>query len=174
MFLSKPFMKPAALSFESAEAMDANRSTTSACVSAMPAIVAETAMRARLRAIAGIDFDVLFREVASPEASFAFAAPVDGESDLAFALVQFPRQLRFRKIDGETVTADQNALQVDFDGAGVEFGTGVSSRGKNPSPVRIGAGDRRLHQRRVGDGARDALGVVIVSGAANVDVDELP
>src|SRR5258708_7218476 len=145
MFLSNPFMKPAALSFESAEAMDANRSTTSACVSAMPAMVAEMAMSARLRAIAGIDFDVLFREVAGPEASFPFAAPVDGELDLAFALVQFLRQLRFRKIDGETVAADLNALQADFDAAGVELGTGVTGRGKNPSPVRIGAGDRRLH-----------------------------
>src|SRR5260370_42448396 len=122
MFLSKPFMKPAALSFESAEAMDANRSTTSACVSAVPAMVAETAMRARLRTIAGIDFDVLLREVAGPEASFTFAAPVDGESDLAFPIVQFPLQLLFLEIDGETVAADQNALQFDFDAARVELG----------------------------------------------------
>src|SRR5258708_38579731 len=120
MFLSKPFRKPDALSFESAEAMDANRSTTSACVSAKPAMLAETAMKARLRTIAGIDFDVLLREVAGPEAGGAFAAPVDGESDLAFAIVQFSFQFRFREIDSETVAADHNTLQFNFVAAGIE------------------------------------------------------
>src|ERR1039457_6878568 len=125
MFLSKPFMKPAVLSFASADAMDANRSTTSAWVSAMPAMDAPAARRTRLRTITRIDFDVLFREVAGPETGFAFTAALNGEAYEAFPLVQLLLQLRFQEIGRETAAADRDPLQVDIDIARFELRPGI-------------------------------------------------
>src|SRR5579872_702364 len=173
MFLSKPAIKPAPLSSESFDVIDAKRSTTWAWVSASSAAAAAT-MRTKLRAITGIDFDVFLRKIAGPEAGLAFAAPLDGKANLAIALVELPFEFAFNELGGKAAAADRNTLHVDIDAARIELGSGIACRGEDSSPVGIGAGNRRFHQGRVGDGASDALGVVVIACAPDVDVDEFP
>src|ERR1051326_1355520 len=173
MFLSNAAMKPAGLSSERADVIEANRSTTAACVSAKPSAAAVIATMTRLRAIAGIDFDVLLREITGPETGLAFPATLNVEADLTIALIQSLFQFGLGKIGSQSAPADRDALHLDVDVLRVELDSGVTRSREDAPPVGIGSGNGRLHQRRIGDGACDALGVVFVLSAAHLNGNEL-
>src|SRR5579859_1825908 len=90
-----------------AAAMDANRSTTSACVSAIKAVQARMPMP-QLSAITCINFNVLFREVAGPETGAALAAALDRNADQALRRVQLFLQIKFGKIGGQASAANRD------------------------------------------------------------------
>ena len=51
--------------------------------------------------------------------------------------------------------ADRNARDPNVHALGIEFHAGAAGGGEDAAPVRIGAGERRLHQRRIRNRARD-------------------
>src|SRR5579872_4649591 len=113
MFLSKAAMKAPGFSLMSADVMDANRLTTSACGSARHRAAAAAETSARLRAIARIDFDVLLREIASPETGLTLPTALDSELDLTIPGVQFLFQLIFRELSRQSAPAHGDTLHID-------------------------------------------------------------
>src|SRR5690348_2939562 len=75
-----------------------------------------------LRAIAAIDLNVAFGEIAGKEARFAFSFTPVEDLDLHFRGVQFRLQRRLVVIRRETFAADQRLLETDIDIARIEDG----------------------------------------------------
>src|SRR5207237_1302395 len=121
------------------------------------------------RAVARVDVDVAFGQVAGPEAGGAFAFAADGEANFALGRIELFLQRGLGERRGQAGAADGRALQVDIDLRGIERHAGVSGGGQDASPVGIGAGHGGFDKRRVGDRARDLGGRAVVGGAGNVD-----
>src|SRR5712692_1825855 len=115
------------LSSLNAAAMEANRSTTSSCVSAIKAAQASMPMP-QLSAIARINFNVLFREVAGPETRAALAAALERYADQALRGVQLFLQIRFREIGGQSATANRDLLELNVYLRWIDRHAGVSRR----------------------------------------------
>src|SRR5258708_23063961 len=110
-----------------AAAISPNRSTKSARVSARAdaAIAASSVRRSimTLGAVAGVDLDVAFGQVAGPEAGGAFALAANNQADLALRRFELPLQLGLGEWGGEAGAADRRRLQVDINFAGIERDT---------------------------------------------------
>ena len=65
-------------------------------------------------------------------------------------------------------TTDWLLAQIDADSLRVDLDAGVSDSRENTPPVRIGAGPRGFHQRRVGDGAANASCIASRAGLLNL------
>src|SRR5260370_11089208 len=109
MFLSKASMNFAGLTVLSALATFANSSIMSSCASAHRQHKPTQARMPVLRAIARIDFNVLFRKVACPEARTAGALAED-HADPAFTFIQLFLQLGFGEIRRDAGLADSHVL----------------------------------------------------------------
>ena len=72
-----------------------------------------------------------------------------------------------------TVDEDRHVADPDRRVVENECGAGPSGRGDEPAPVRIAAVNRRLDQRRIGDGPRRQPGVSARRGAGDAHGDEL-
>src|SRR5579871_1839463 len=171
MSASTAFMNSPGLVVVSALAMDVNTSITSSCGSAKAAAAA--ANRTALRTIARINLNVLFGQVAGPEARTAGAPRMQDDLDQALGFIELAFQLGFREIGGETGAAHGRPLQINIDFRRIERYAGVARRGDDPAPVGIRPRDGGLDQRRIRDGSRDALGRLVAGGAQNVDGHQL-
>src|SRR5436305_10799571 len=85
------------------------------------AAAARLAMHARImtrremsRPVAGIDPNIVFRQIARPEARRALAFSADGKPDFAIARIQFGLQFGLGEGRGEAAATDQNALHMDI------------------------------------------------------------
>src|SRR5258707_15502284 len=114
MSLSQAFMNSGALESLSPAAMEANRSTMSAWMSARRKAAAMIVASTKLRTIARIDLNVLFSEVARPETRASRASAMQQHLYQAFLVVQFFLELRFGEIRGNAPLANQYALQMDI------------------------------------------------------------
>src|SRR5215469_5214073 len=173
MPLSKPSINAGTFQSVSAAASEPNRLITSACASPRADTIAKETSSSVLRTIAGVDLNVFFRQVASPEARAARTSPMQDEADQAFGFIQFLLQLGLRKIRGEATPAHRNVLQIDIYLRRIERDTRVSSRRQYPAPIRIGPGDGGLHQQRIGDAARELPCCVIIGRTADLDGNQL-
>ncbi len=88
-------------------------------------------------------------------------------------LVELLLQIVFAEIRREAAAAHGDALHVDIRLAWIELDAGVSGGGKDAAPVRVGTGDRRFDQRRIGDGASDARGVGFGARALHINRHQL-
>src|SRR5579864_7605162 len=132
MSRSKPLMNPGTLSSLRAASMDVKRSRISRCGSARSASPPKTTQAKspapHLCAIAAIDLDVLFGQVARPETRASSTFALDDEFDQALVTVELFFQLIFREIGGHSALANRDALHVDVDFVWVEGNAGVSRR----------------------------------------------
>src|SRR5215469_15612671 len=112
MPLSKPSINAGTFQSVSAAASEPNRLITSA--SPRADTIAKETSSSVLRTIAGVDLNVFFSQVASPEARAARTSPMQDEADQAFGFIQFLLQLGLRKIRGEATPAHRNVLQIDI------------------------------------------------------------
>ena len=78
-------------------------------------------------AIAGVDVDVAFGQVAGPEAGGAFAFASNREADLALLGIEFLLQRGLGERRGQASAADGRFLQVDIDLGRIERDAGVSA-----------------------------------------------
>src|SRR4030081_3568135 len=161
MLLSKAPMKAAAFTSVRPAAMEVKTSITSSCVSASAAPTSTKRRRADLRPIAGIDLNVLFREVARPEAGGALAAAIEHNLDGAVRRIEFALELLLGEIGRDAVLADQRVLEENVQFRGVERHSGVARGANDAAPIGVGTGDGGLDQRRIRDGAGDALSRVV-------------
>src|SRR5665213_3421347 len=102
--------------------------------------------------IARVNADVVFGEIARPEARTPAAGAANRESDAAFRLVELLLQGGFVEIRSETGAADGDALHVDIRLAWIELDAGISGGRNNTSPIRVRSGDGGFHERRVCNG----------------------
>ena len=65
------------------------------------------------------------------------------------------------------------AVEVQRDLGGVEADAGVAGGRNDAAPVRVGAGDRRFHERAVGDRLGDLPGVLPRPAAVDFDGDQV-
>src|SRR5579863_4221226 len=108
MSLSKAFMNSGTFSSLSAAAMAVNTSMMSEWVSARRHATATKVSRA-LGTIARINLNVLFREVARPEARARHAAAMQDESYQALLCVQLFLEVRFGEIRGNRKSTRLNS-----------------------------------------------------------------
>src|SRR5580658_818508 len=119
MSLSKAPMNSGTLVSLSAAAMAVKTSMISECVSAKRH--ATTTMESRaLRTIARINLNVLFREVARPEAGSRRTSAMQYKTYQALFIIQFFLELGFREIRGHTALANQHALQMNVNFGRIE------------------------------------------------------
>src|SRR5436190_819510 len=126
-----------------------------------------------LSAIARIDSDVLFGEIAGPEPGFAARPALDYKTNRNFVFVHLALQPRLGELGGAPRLAHERALKVDVDAVRVELDTGIAGGRQDAAPIWVGPGDGGLEQRRVGDGTGDLACRGIVGSAFYFDGDQL-
>src|ERR1700678_3627739 len=167
---------PAASTSVSAAAIEVTTAITSSCASAYANTAAKPSsaiIRAVLCAIARINLNVLLGQIARPEARAAPAFALYRKSDQAFGFIQLLLQRTFRKIRRQPAPAHRYALQIDVHFRWIQRHARIPRRRYDPPPVRIGACNRRLYQRRIRDGARDTRGCLLVRRSAHLDSHQL-
>src|SRR5580693_4161023 len=140
--------------------------------STKPTPAAKTAS-ATLRPVVRINVDVVFSEIASPESGRSLSLAGDPEDDRDVGIVEPHLHAGFVERRGEPIAADLHILQRDIDLAGIEVDPRVARGGKNAAPVGVGACDRGLHKRRIGDRAGDRRGGGIAQSAMHFHGYEL-
>src|ERR1019366_8453391 len=138
---SNAFRKPAASPALSEPAASEISSSTSRAGSAAWQQTANgsssIARRVMSGPIAGVDPDVPFRQVAGPEARFAFSLPPYGKADFAISGVQFRRQFWFGGGRRQSPLAHRHALHVDVGFCRIEGHTRIPGGGEYAAPVRV-------------------------------------
>src|SRR5690349_4395497 len=131
------------------------------------------ARRASSCPVAGIDANIALSEIAGPEPRPALALAANLEMNGAIGLVELLLECIFGETRGQATAAHQNVLHFDINFRRIEGHAGISGRGEDTPPVGIAARDGCLDERRVGDGARQCGGCIVIGGACDVDSDEL-
>ena len=123
-----------------------------------------------LSAVAGIDVDVFDGEVAGPDAGGG-AARAQIHTDRH--VLREHLLVHIALVEGMfgSAPADSCASNGNIHAPGIEFHAGAAGGGEDASPVRVSTGEGCFHQRRIGDGFRDAAGVAFGSCAADFDFD---
>src|ERR1039458_1337852 len=144
---SNAFKKSETLPALNEAAASATRSSTSCAASAARQQAASGIMRSTRRVmsgpVAGVDPDVAFRQVAGPEARFAFSLPSNRQADFAFRRGQSGFQFLFGERRGQPALAHRHALHPNVGFGRIEGNARVAGGGEDAAPVRVGAGDRR-------------------------------
>ena len=112
------------------------------------------------------------REVAGPNPGLAAAeADIDGDLDLAALHMGDHRRL---VVAGDDAAVARHPGAADGDAQLVAVGrlAGLADRHDDAAPIGVLAGDRGLHQRRIGDGHGDAVGRPGADRAGDVDLDQ--
>ena len=123
-------------------------------------------------AVAGVDVDVLLREVAGPHASAAAAgAQVDNDGDI-FREHLFVRDALVERMFA-AAAANGDSREPDVDALEIEIDAGAAGGGEDAAPVGVGAGEGGFYERGLRDGARDLVGGAVGRGAANFDFDDV-
>src|SRR5437868_1409664 len=99
-----------------------------------------------LRAVIRIDVDVVFGEVARPEGRAALSLAYDPEDYRDIGVVETEFHVGFIEGCSQTVAANLDILESDFNQRRIEIDSGVTSCRKNTAPVRVGTGDGRFHE----------------------------
>src|SRR5215469_15118504 len=102
-------------------------------------------LRALSCAITAVNSNVLFREVAGPEAGSTTAFAADGKLDETFACIQLGFQIVFVELRRQARPAHGDALHINVDLGRIEGGSGITGGAQDSAPVRIGAADCRLY-----------------------------
>src|SRR5579872_1345400 len=145
MSLSNDSMNAGTSTSVSAAVMEPTRLITSEDESPRKGVNAkQQARRNTLRAVAGIDLNVFFREVAGPKSRAARASAMQDDADAAFGFIQFFLEVRFGEIGRQARAANRHVLQVDVHFGGIERDASIAGRRKNTAPVG------RSEERRVG------------------------
>ena len=76
-----------------------------------------------------------------------------------FLPVELAVSCRFVEAGVNAFAAQQQVVHANVDLVGIEFRAGVARGAEDAAPIRVGARQRRLHQRRVGNGARHAVSI---------------
>ena len=69
------------------------------------------------------------------------------------------------------VAANRQIGQMDVHSIGFEFDAGAARGGDDPAPIRVGAGESRLDQRGIRDGASDLIRCRIGRRPTHFDFD---
>src|SRR5579883_184877 len=129
--------------------------------------------RRRSRPVTRVNSNVLLGQIAGPEAGAAARTAANREPDQALRAIQLLLELVLGKIGCDSASANPDSLHIDIHLARVEGHARVASGGKNPAPVRVGAGDGGFHQQRIGDGPRHSFGGAVVGGADDLNRHQL-
>ena len=127
-----------------------------------------------LSSVVGVDGDVFGGEVAGPDRRAALAeAEIDADARARCSscrrrppLPNRPGRARPRR------RRDASPNQID-EAVAVGRLAGLADRHHDAAPIGVLAGERRLHQRRIGDRERDPLRRGVGRGAGHRDLDEL-
>src|ERR1035438_7207733 len=119
--------------------------------------------------VAGVDPYVAFGQVAGPESRFAFSLASNRQPDFTIRGIELGLQFLLGEWRREAAPAHGHSLHVDIGFRRIEDDARIAGGRKDTAPVRIGARDRRLHQRRIGDGARHTRRPVTVRGPGDHD-----
>src|SRR5262249_14017430 len=130
--------------------------------------------RAISGAVAGIDTNVTFGEIAGPEARASRALAADLELDRALRLIELLLEARLGKLRRQSAAAHGRPLHDDIDLPRIESHARIPRGRENAPPVGIAARDRRLDQWRVGNASGDSRRRVFGSRAGYVNSDQLP
>src|SRR5690242_3164585 len=141
-------------------------------VFAPKAATASSKQRTELRAIAAIDLNVAFCEIAGKEARFSFSFPPVQDLNLDFRGIQLRLQRGLIVIRRQTFAADQGLLETNVDIGGIEYRSRVSGGRQDASPIRITARDGGFHQRRIRDRPCNARGFFPIAEADRADDDQ--
>src|SRR5579859_2051322 len=143
------------------------------CVSANSGAsrAARNARRAISGAVAGIDTNVTFSEIAGPEACAAVALATELKLDGALRLIEPLLETLLGELRRQTTAANGHALHRDINLRRIESRARISGGRKNASPVGIASGDRRLDQRRIGNRPGDPRCRVFGRSAGDLDGD---
>ena len=71
------------------------------------------------------------------------------------------------------MAAHAHAIKVDIRAVGIELDTGVARRRQNAAPIGIGAGQRRLDQRRERDRTRNGIGLLFRARLLDANLRDL-
>ena len=128
---------------------------------------------ASARAVVAVDRDVFLGEVAGEHAVAAFAEPErDFQRDLRLLHRRGHRRLVIGRI-ARALVRDADAAEPDRQPVAVGRLAGLADRHHHAAPIGVLAGDRGLHQRRIGDRQRDAARRFFRRRALDDDLDQL-
>src|SRR5207253_4970690 len=113
-----------------------------------------------LRSVFAVDAHVFRTQVARPDGGSPATRGAERDIDPDLGSLKMLLGLRRRIVMRQAVFEEEDATDVDGGVVHVEMDAGSAGRGDDAAPVRIAAMDRRLHERRVGNRLRDALGIV--------------
>src|SRR5690242_21526135 len=121
--------------------------------------------------IGGVDRDVVVRKIAGPDAGGGFAL-VEVDANCYMLLVEFTAGGGLVEGGVQTSAAQEEIIDQDIDPGRVEAGSGVAGGAEDASPVGIAPRQGGFDERRIGDGARHAVGIGGGLGAADFDRDQ--
>jgi hypothetical protein len=123
-----------------------------------------------LRAVARVDVNIFRCEIAGPHACCP-AARIQIDADRNKRCQHLTMRDALVESVFAAVAANRKTSQMDVHAIGFKFDAGAARGRDNPAPIRIRAGEGRLDQWRIRDGARDLNGRGIGRRSAHFDFD---
>src|SRR4030095_11047496 len=154
----------------------ANGGSSASTRSSTPSARAISAARSSLmlRAVVGIDGDVLVRKVARPHSGRRLAA-TEIHADADFVLLHDALAVLFAIAGGAAAAVDhQHVVEPDRTARGLRVRRGgIADRAHDAAQVRVRCEERRFDQRRMRDAKRDAPAFLDIASPLDPDRDEL-